>query len=85
MMPPTLHPRRCMMHGMDRQIPIMTKRKVMKMIMRVKAMIIMTIVIMSMNVRIGQASRPAHQSGRDSITLLFLGQTDRGMIPRGNI
>ena len=76
------------MHGMNRQIPIMMKRRVMNMMMRVKAMIInmnMKIVNMNMNVRIGQASRPAHQSSVDSITLSFIGQTDRCVIPLGNI
>ena len=64
MMPPTRQPGRCMMHGMDRQIPIMMKLRVMKMVMRARVMMILTIVIMSMNVRIGQ--------------------TDRGVAPRGN-
>ena len=87
MMPPTLQTRRCMTHGMDRQTLIVTKRKVMNMIMRVEVMIIMTIMIMimNMNVRIGQASRTAPQSGRDGVTPLFIGQTDRGGILQGNI
>ena len=68
-------------------------RRVMSIMMRVKVMIMN----MDMNVRmtphiytmtplfIGQASRPAHQSSVDIMTLSFIGQTDRRASPLWNI